>query len=116
MTSARKRISFDPTRPHTPSNEPYLGLQSVLRFDQMIVQLMAEQRRIATWTRTHQQTELQLAASELIPSACSIALSIRELVRQGYLLSALILTRPLLERVATMLYLLRHPSAVDLWR
>jgi len=76
---------------------------------------MAEQHRIGPWTRRHQLSPLQRAASELIPSACSIALSIREMVRQGYLLSALILTRPLLERVSTVVYLMQHPEAVKLW-
>jgi hypothetical protein len=58
---------------------------------------------------------LQEAAAELVPSASSIALSIRELVRQGYLLSAAMLRRPLFERVATLSYLIEHPDAVKLW-
>jgi hypothetical protein len=100
----------------TPDDEPYLGRESVHHFDQVIVAAMAEQHRIGPWTRSHPLSEVQIAASQLIPGAISIALSTRELVRQGYLLSALILTRPLLERVATLIYLIRNPRAVTLWR
>ncbi len=112
---SRSGTAFDPKKPHTPSNDPYLGLESVHHFDQVIISAMAEQHRIGPWTRRHQLTPLQRAVSQLMPSACSIALSIREMVRQGYLLSALILTRPLLERVSTVVFLMQHPEAVKLW-
>ena len=72
--------------------------------------------RIAEWTHGAQLTDLQRAASELVPSASSIALSIRELVRQGYLMSALVLTRPLMERTATLNYLVANPEQVTLWQ
>jgi len=81
----------------------------------MLPIFLAQQRRIAEWTHGARLTPLQRAASELVPSASSIAVSIRELVRQAYLLSALILTRPLMERVATLSYLIDNPSAVTLW-
>lgn len=84
----------------TPGNEPYLGRQSVYQLDKMLPIFIKQQHRIAAWTHGATLSPLQRAASELVPSACSIALSIRELVRQAYLLSALILTRPLMERVA----------------
>lgn len=99
----------------TPADEPYLGRQSVRALDEMIVRFLEAQRTIADWTRANDLTPLQRAASELIPSASSVALSVRELVRQGYLLSALILTRPLMERTATISYLVEHPHAVALW-
>lgn len=100
----------------TPENEPYLGRVPVSLFDHMLPIFIDEQVRIAAWTHDHDLTPLQGAASELVPSASSIALSIRELVRQGYLMSALILTRPLMERVATLSYLIEHPTKVDLWK
>jgi hypothetical protein len=100
----------------TPDDEPYRGRSALLQFDQMLVVLMAEQQRIGPWTRTHQLTNLQRAASELVPGACSIAFSVRELVRQGYLLSAMILIRPLVERVSTLAYLIDHEQAVSLWQ
>ncbi len=99
----------------TPDNEPYLGRQSVYQLDRVLPLFIAEQRRIAEWTHSAQLSPLQRAASEIVPSASSIALSIRELVRQAYLLSALILSRPLIERVATFSYLIENPSKVLLW-
>lgn len=82
--------------------------------DEMILRSLEVQRTLALWTRANELTPLQPAASELIPSASSVALSVRELVRQAYLLSALILARPLMERTATLSYLVEHPDAVAL--
>jgi hypothetical protein len=42
-------------------------------------------------------------------------LSVRELIRQGYLFSATILLRPLLERTALVFYLIDTPAAVTAW-
>lgn len=102
----------------TPDDEPYLGRESVFHFDQVLSSFIEQQVRIGEWTLAHSAvlTPLQQVASEIAPSASSIALSIRELVRQGYLLSALILTRPLLERVATLSYIIENPSKVALWQ
>jgi len=100
----------------TPDDEPYLGRKSVYQLDTLLTVFIEEQVRIAMWTRTASElSPLQRAASELVPSASSIVLSIRELVRQAYLLSALILTRPLMERAATLSYLIENPSKVRLW-
>ncbi len=100
----------------TPDDEHYLGVLLVHQLDLLIVPLTQQQVRIAEWTHSNELTPLQQAASELAPGACSLALSIRELVRQGYLLAALVLTRPLLERVATLSYLVENPGQVKLWR
>lgn len=59
---------------------------------------------------------LQVAATEIIPQGVSIALSVRELIRQAYLYSAAILIRPLVERTGTMYYLRNDPAAVTAWR
>lgn len=100
----------------TPDDEPYLGRESVFQFDTILQLFIEEQTRIGVRTRTTQLSPLQQAAAELVPSASSIALSIRELVRQGYLLSAHILMRPLFERVATISHLIENPADVALWR
>ena len=100
----------------TLDDEPYLGAPLVHQLDLLIVALVRQQTRIAEWTHSNKVTALQQAASELAPGACSLALSIRECVRQGYLLAALVLTRPLLERVATLSYLVENPTQVELWR
>jgi len=62
-----------------------------------------------------QRSELQQAACQLIPQSMSIALSIRELVRQGHLFGALVLIRSLAERSTILLYLYQTPSAVNIW-
>lgn len=99
----------------TPDNEPYLGRESVFQFDSMILVAMEQNQRIAPWTHGRDLTPLQWAGTELIPHGFSIALSIRELVRQGYLISTEILLRPLIERAAVISYLAETPSALPLW-
>lgn len=99
----------------TPDDEPYLGLYSMLKLDQTISLTMEQQRAIAKWTRSNQLSKMQQIASEIVPASISIVLSIRELVRQGYLLSALILLRPLFERSATLAYLLAHEDERSKW-
>jgi hypothetical protein len=99
----------------TPDNEPYLGRESVFQFDQMIQAAMEKNARIGPWTHGRKLTPLQMAATELLPHGFSIALSIRELVRQGYLVSAEILLRPLIERAAVISYPCEMPSALPLW-
>jgi hypothetical protein len=101
---------------YTPDDEPYLGRESVFQFDTILQLFIEEQTRVGARTRQMQLSPLQEAAAELVPSASSIALSIRELVRQGYLLSAHILMRPLFERVATLSHLIENPTEVALWR
>jgi hypothetical protein len=76
---------------------------------------MEVNQKIARWTHGQQLTPLQRAACQIIPNGFSIALSIRELVRTGYLFSAEILLRPLLERVAVISYLIQHEEALNLW-
>lgn len=97
------------------SNEPYLGRHSVFVFDKMISATLAVNQPIADVTHKGGLTPLQLAATEIIPHGLSMALSIRELVRQGYLLSGEVLMRPLMERAAVISYLHDHPEKVSLW-
>jgi hypothetical protein len=61
------------------------------------------------------KTALPQAACQLIPQAISIALSIRELIRQGYLFGALVLVRPLQERAVILLYLYQNPAEKVKW-
>jgi hypothetical protein len=76
---------------------------------------MEQNTKIGPWTHGRTISPLQMAATELIPHGFSIALSIRELVRQAYLISAEILLRPLIERAAVISYLCETPSALPLW-
>ncbi len=100
----------------TPDNEPYLGRESVFHFDQVILSCLEANAEIATYTHQNKLSELQKAACQIIPQGINLALSIRELVRQGYLFAAAVLMRPLIERAAIISYLHEKPEAVGLWR
>jgi len=97
-----------------PHNEPYLGNDQVLAFDLAIPPALQSHAEIAKRT-FGRLTPLQVAATEIIPQGVSIALSMRELVRQAYLYPAAILIRPLVERTGTIRYLQENPAAVELW-
>lgn len=99
----------------TPENEPYLGRKSVHQFDQIILSCLKANEEVAAYTRTHMLSSLQHAASQIIPQGINLALSIRELVRQGYLFGAAVLLRPLIERAATISFLAETPEKVPLW-
>lgn len=75
---------------YLPHNEPYLGNKWLLAFDQAIPPALEIHAKIGKRTFANSLTPLQVAATEIIPQGVSIALSIRELVRQGYLYSAAI--------------------------
>ena len=100
----------------TPENEPYLGRDTLHAFDNLIIACMEDNTRVASLTHKINKTDLQWAACQLIPQSISIALSIRELVRQGYLFGAFVLVRPLAERAAILLYLQRNPHEIDKWQ
>lgn len=99
----------------TPENEPYLGLQSLLEFDKEISFSLSVSSHIAKYTRSNREamTELQLAACRIVPQGINLVLSIRELIRQGYLFASLVLIRPLIERAAIISYICDHPEAIE---
>jgi hypothetical protein len=100
----------------SPSNEPYLGRELLKAFDQLIVCCLEHNLEIVRRTRSiKSKTVLQDAACILIPQGLSLALSIRELIRQGYLLGAKVLMRPLVERCVTILYLHHNPADLSIW-
>jgi hypothetical protein len=102
----------------TTDDEPYLGRQSVFHFDQVILSCLEANAEVAAFTRAHasEVSDLQKAACQIIPQGINLALSIRELIRQGYLFAAVVLMRPLIERTATISYLHERPNKVRLWR
>jgi hypothetical protein len=99
----------------SPDNEPYLGRSSVFHFDQVIVSCLETNSEVAAFTHSHQLDDLQRAACQIIPQGINLALSIRELVRQGYLFAAVVLMRPLIERAAIISFLHENPEKVSLW-
>jgi hypothetical protein len=51
----------------------------------------------------------------LVPQTITLALSIRELIRQGYVFGAKVLIRPFVERAVTVMYLHTHEDGLKLW-
>ena len=100
---------------YTPDNEPYLGRETLLAFDKSIIASMKVNKEIAPYTYKINKSNLQSAACQIIPQGINIALSIRELIRQGYLFGALVPMRSLVERSTTILYLYQNPKKIDLW-
>jgi hypothetical protein len=100
----------------TPDDEPYLGRESVFHFDQVILSCLEANAEIAAYTHKNDLSDLQKAACQIVPQGINLALSIRELIRQGYLLAAAVLMRPLIERTAIISYLHAEPQKVSLWR
>ncbi len=99
----------------SPDNEPYLGRELLFHFDQLISATLELNSLVAPATHKIKLTNAQEMACQLIPQSISIALSIRELVRQGYLFGAQVLLRPLAERATTLLYLLLFPAEINKW-
>jgi hypothetical protein len=99
----------------TPDNEPYLGRSLLLHFDQLICSAMEQNSVTAPSTHGRSLTDHQHMACQVIAQALSIMLSIRELIRQGYLFGAHVLLRALVERAAILLYLHLYPEHIDRW-
>lgn len=99
----------------TPDNEPYLGRQLLVLFDRTITKSMAVHRQLGARTFATDLTAIQIAAVEIIPQGISIALSMRELIRQAYLFSAGILMRPLIERTGMIYHLHCNAAAIKAW-
>jgi hypothetical protein len=99
----------------TPDSEPCLGRNLLFHFDQIISSAMEQNSKTAPTSHGHLLTDQQHAACQLIPQALSIMLSIRELVRQGYLFGAHVLVRALAERAAILLYLHLYPEKIECW-
>jgi hypothetical protein len=99
----------------TPNDEPYLGIEELVAFDELVVAAMKEMERAKPLTKSVNLTTHQKAATLIIPSGVSLCLSVRELVRQAYLHGALTLLRPILERAVTISYLRTHPDSIHIW-
>ena len=99
----------------TPDNEPYLGRELLFHFDQLISSAMEQNAVTAPTSHGRILTDHQRMACQVIAQALSITLSIRELIRQGYLFGAHVLLRALVERAAILLYLHLLPEEIDKW-
>lgn len=99
----------------TPDNEPYIGRVMLAEFDKMISAILNQNALIAPRTHSRQLSDLQKMACQIIPQAISIALSVRELARQGYLFGAHVLLRAFIERAAILQYIQLNPTEIDKW-
>lgn len=115
MGKLNKKSFTIPRAVYLPSNEPYLGRESVYHFDQVIMSCLDANSEIAAFTHTVKLSSLQKAACQIIPQGINLSLTIRELIRQGYLFGALVLMRPLIERAAIISYLYKYPEKVKTW-
>jgi hypothetical protein len=100
----------------TPDNEPYLGRKLLFHFDQLISSAMEQNAVTAPTSLGRTLTDHQRMACQVIAQALSITLSIRELIRQGYLFGAHVLLRALVERAAILLYLHLLPEEIEKWK
>jgi len=99
----------------SPDNEPYLGRNLLYQFDQLICSAMEQNAVTAPMSHGQALSDHQRMACQVIPQALSITLSIRELVRQGYLFGAHVLVRAFVERAAILLYLHLYPEDIARW-
>lgn len=99
----------------TPDNEPYLGRELLFHLDQIISSVMEQNAVTAPTSHGRTLTEHQRMACQVIAQALSIMLSIRELIRQGFLFGAHVLLRALVERQTILLYLYLHPEDIERW-
>ncbi len=99
----------------TPDNEPYLGQNLLFHLDQIISSAMEQNADTAPLSHGRPLSDHQRMASQVIAQSLSIALSIRELIRQGYLFGAHVLVRALVERAAILLYLYYYPEEIERW-
>ena len=112
METNTERVIF------TPDNEPYLGAPMLHQLDNMIICFSERNHVIANYTRENKAslTDMEAVGCSLIPSAFSLILATRELIRQGYLYGAAVLLRPIVERVSTLSYLCDKPKSLTIWK
>jgi hypothetical protein len=99
----------------TPDNEPYLGRKLLFHFDQLISSAMEQNAATAPTSHGRKLSDHQQMACQVIAQSLSITLSIRELIRQGYLFGGHVLLRSLVERQTILLYLHLYPEEIEKW-
>lgn len=99
----------------TPGDEPYLGRELLFQFDNLICSCLELNSKCAPASHGRSLSRLQHALCILVPQTITLALSIRELIRQGYLFGAKVLVRPFTERTVTILYLSKNPDGLQIW-
>lgn len=100
----------------TAENEPYRDLKVLHEVDKLLARSLERTGIAAEKAHSLELSALQQMASCVVPQAISLALSIRELIRQGYIFGAFVLIRPLAERAAILLYLQHAPADITKWQ
>lgn len=108
------KVPMDPPVHFAPGDEPYVGRRPLYVFDVLIKSALELSAKIALQTKQAPMSALQRTAAQIVPQGLNIALGIRELIRQGYLFSALVLVRSLVERAAIISYIYQRPD-LPLW-
>lgn len=101
---------------YTPDDEPYLGRELLYHFDQIICSAMEQNNKTAPETHDVDLGDHQRMACQVVAQSLSIVLSIRELIRQGYLFGAHVLVRSLVERATILLYIHYNPNEIEKWK
>jgi hypothetical protein len=99
------------------SDDLYSALPAIRFLDEKLSMLDDGLIRIANTAEIRADlTPVQRVSLDLVPSVSSLGKSIQRLIKEGYPVSALVLFGPLLERIATLAYLLQNPGTIDLWK
>lgn len=101
----------------TPDNEPYLGRVPIWLFDEMLPLTIRNWQSVERHVRRKNDlSDIEMAAVNLFPATISLATSVRELLRQGYIFGAVTLLRPLVERAFTLAHLEKHRELLEEWK
>jgi len=76
---------------------------------------MEQNTKIAPTTHGKKHSDHQIMACQVVAQSLGIVLSIRELIRQGYLFGAHVLVRSFVERAHILLYIHYRPSEIKKW-
>jgi len=98
------------------SSEPYEGSDALTSFDTVIDIAIPKYEEGVARARSVTPSTMQSMAGVLIPQVFSLTFAVRALVRDGFLFSAHVLLRPLIERVCILMYLDRYPSEIEIWK
>lgn len=99
----------------TPDNEPYLGRTLLFHLDQIISATLEQNTLTGKKSHGNKLTAHQKMAVQVISQAVNISLSMRELIRQGYLFGGHVLLRSLVERAMILYYLYYYPEDIVHW-
>lgn len=93
----------------------YSDRPAFLNMSEAVDNALSDVRTVSLYLAKAKWTDLQRAIVGIVPIGMSVACSIRELVAKGYIPSAKMLVRPMIERVVISEFLFTGAEAVSLW-